>query len=54
MPAAGRGKAKGRSPIGPQPGWCEVRADIGRGESIDADPLWLYTPDPNNHETECC
>jgi hypothetical protein len=31
--AQGPGEAKGQSPvIGPRPGWCEVRADIGRGE----------------------
>jgi len=43
MPAAGRGKAKGRSSvIGPRPGWCEGQADIGRGDN-DADPLLLST-----------
>jgi hypothetical protein len=54
MPAADQGTAKGRSSvIGPWPGWCEVRADM-EGGWIDADPLLLYTTDPNNHANEFC
>jgi hypothetical protein len=53
MTAADWGKAKDRSPIGPRPRWCEVRADTREGGSA-ADPLLLYILDPNNHANEFC